>query len=129
MSQSTSDTNDLWPDDIGFSDVIPPATILRQQAALLSRKTKGLVVAEVNTVSDGDSFRHNFFLTAPALDNYRYSLIRVVHGIQLYPVHLQTGEFAVEVKDESHLISALEKIFSSNETRRVLSSLIAQSRE
>ena len=34
---------DLWPDNVGTTELVPPVTILRQQAALLGTKTQNLV--------------------------------------------------------------------------------------
>ena len=42
---------DLWPKDISEISIKSPVAILREQASLLGQKTKGLVTAEVKSVS------------------------------------------------------------------------------
>src|ERR1035438_5382861 len=43
------DTNDFWPANIADSNLTTPATILKEQAALLGEKTRQLVKGEVVT--------------------------------------------------------------------------------
>ena len=72
-------------------------TILRQQAALLGRKTKNIVEGQVETKrvkdikesSQEKLLEHSFYLVAPALDFYKYPLFRVQHGIMdWYPLKI-----------------------------------------
>src|SRR5579872_4943098 len=80
---------DLWPKEIVDTEAtVTPFTILKQQAAALGRRTKGLVDARVvrRTDDEGD-FAYSFNLVAPTL-NYSYSLFNAWHEpITLYPVH------------------------------------------
>jgi hypothetical protein len=72
----------------------PPVTILRQQAPRLGEQTKNLVEGEVETTpTDLKRFqRHTFFLVAPALNFYRYPLLKVEHSAtQLYPATIEVA--------------------------------------
>ncbi len=42
---------DLWPDEIAELDVLTPVAILRVQAGQLRQKTRGLVEADVGTMT------------------------------------------------------------------------------
>lgn len=131
---------DLWPSSFPAIDTITPVTILRQQAALLEKKTNGLVVAEVRSGIDYNSnvvvisqgqevpLLHSFYLIAPALENYHYLLFRLKQSIDLYPLEIKDSPIGdVTVTDESQLNEALRKIFASEKTQKVIQSLIAQS--
>ena len=128
----------LWPDDIAVSnDLKTPVTILRQQATLLGEKTQNLVVAEVSTTVEelsagGNRFMHRFNVVAPALGNYRFCIFRVEHTIDFYPIKISVyspkkGQPDITVKSEGEFAQALKEIFSSEEARRVIHALIAQS--
>src|SRR5258706_8041645 len=80
---------DFWPQNIGETTLITPASLLKEEASYLGPKTKQLVKAEVrsSTASHG-RFVHNFTLVVPALNNYQYQLFQVLHPITLYPVQL-----------------------------------------
>ena len=144
--------SDLWPPTISGPEVVAPVTILREQAAMLGKKTNGLVLASVRTTTrdsltrdektglraltrpghdagnGNEGFIHSFQLVVPALEDYTYTLFRIEHGIKLYPVKLHVprtlgGRIA---KSEDEFVDILRKILSSDNTRRVIGSLIAQ---
>ncbi len=131
---------DLWPNTFPVIDTVTPVTILRKQAALLEKKTNGLVVAEVRSGIDYNSnvsvisrgqevpLLHSFYLIAPALENYRYQLFRLKQSIDLYPIEVSAGPIDdVTVENEQQLEETLKKIFASEKTQKVIQSLIAQS--
>lgn len=135
---ATAQTN-LWP-DFKAVDIITPVTILRQQAALLEKKTNGLVVAEVRSgidygsntmvISQGQAvpLLHTFYLIAPALENYRYQLFRIKQSIDLYPIEFKDSPCDdVTVTNESEFYEELKKIFASEKTKKMIELLIAQS--
>ena len=144
---------DLWPEDIDVTDELPPVSILKEQAALLGQRTKNLVEGRVRGgISDyartqfhyrgsdypRTQFHYTFELVAPALENYRYELFSISHDVDIYPLIVEwdspdnamlsqvAGERGIE--NEEQFIGALEIIFSSDRTRKVISSLISQSR-
>lgn len=133
----------LWPDDISVTEQVPPVAILKEQGSLLGQRTKNLVEGRVSAAdaegpgfSDQD-FCYEFDLVAPAL-GYRYQLFRIQHGVDFYPLGIDWdspdnvsisnlhGEAGIE--NEEKFLEALEIIFSSEKTRKVIGSLIAQSR-
>lgn len=126
----------LWPEDIAVTDAVAPVTLLKEQASLLGQKTKNLVEGRV-AQGPGDPAGHNNFayyfdLVAPALNNYRYRMFSIWHGVEFYPLII-SGSAAfnrvdLEVHNEEEFLGALETIFSSENTKGIISSLIAQSR-
>jgi hypothetical protein len=143
--------SDLWPPSISGPEIIAPVTILREQAALLGTKTNGLVLASVSTTprsgrqwfeptdeplttnklgnkaSSEEKFIHSFRLVVPALEDYTYTLFRIEHGIDLYPVRFHAPRTLGRVaKTENEFVNTLRKVLSSESTQRVIRSLIAQ---
>lgn len=130
--------DDLWPDEIAAADEpTPPITILKQQAALLGRKTKNLVEAEVHTeVTDFQRLlRHTFFLVAPVVGLDQYPLLYVEHPVtRMYPATVKVNpddpsssvrEFLA--KDEAEFKQHLKAIFAEEPVKRVIGNLLAQS--
>lgn len=118
---------DFWP-DISASKPRTPLSIMKQQAALLGKHTNNLVEAEVVTASEAGSLYHRLFLVAPTLD-YRYQLLSVSHDITLYPIEVYASKLPAArqtVKTEADFVEWLKKVLSSDETKRVVSALLAQ---
>lgn len=139
----TQAMQDLWPNDLGGSDESPPMTFLKEQAALLSKKTGGLVEAEVTSTADVAGFAAQvlsglpddpvivigFILRAPALGDYRYVLFRGYHAVErFYPMLIRFGREEVVVESAEELAPRLRGIFASSETRKVVGALIAQTK-
>ena len=124
-------TLDLWPSHFGAPAVTPPVAILRSQAALLANKTDGLVEAFVVSGKRDADFHYQLYIRAPALDNYAFWLLTVLHPIQYYPATLiaETTDQKYEAKSQDQFIEHLRTILSSPETTRVVEALLAQSRE
>jgi len=130
---------DLWPEDIAVNEAVAPVAILKDQASLLGERTKNLVEGRVTqrdrSYSDPD-FTYDFYVVAPALNNYRYRLFSISHGVEFYPLRIQESgtfdadgrDFELKVNDEDELLETLAKIFSSQKTKGIISSLIAQSK-
>lgn len=129
----TTGTDDLWPDDIGSIKLNSPVSIISKQAALLGNKTSNLVEGIVSSEVDeqGDN-NITFYLSAPALGDYRYKLFKVYHGIaDIYPVvtYSRDEQHRPEaIKDEEELKDYLKAKFNSEKTLRIIRSLMAQSR-
>lgn len=103
--------------------------LLREQAALLGQKTKNLVEAEVSTDALPDHhISHNFTLVAPAMDNYRYGLLTVIHPIETYPltIHFAPDNSSFQAKNEDDFLGLLKRLLSSEKTKKIVQSLIAQ---
>ena len=128
---------DLWPEDISDeTGLVMPVTILREQAAALTQRTRGIIEAEVRstkpeTSRDG-TIVHEFVLIAPALDGYAYALFQVSHPMEGYPVSVYFGPVGQrDVKganDQESLVSLLRIIFNSAPTKSVIQALLAQSK-
>lgn len=117
---------DLWPADIGTGKLQSPVAILRREASLLGEKTSQLVTAEVTTQSQGEHFIHAFILVCPALDNYRYELFKVQHRLTFYPMTFITGGGGISLSTQEEFLGRLRVIFSSQDTKNIVHSLLAQ---
>lgn len=133
---------DLWPPDISQQTTEKsPASILKEQALLLSQKTNNLVTAEVirKTMVKESKFGFNFILTSSTI-NYRYNLFSITHGVTLYPVEISSDNDLIKsirperghyewitVENETEYIRILKDIFSAENTRKVISTLIKMS--
>ena len=112
--------------------ILTPTEILKKQAALLSDMTNGILQADVTvTVSTfTGEFTLEMDIVAPAIDNYRYSVLRASHGIELFPVKVSPAWDSIEVtecNDEAEFEAALEQILSSEKITRIINLLRAQS--
>jgi hypothetical protein len=138
----SDELDDLWP-DLNSATIITPASILKTQAAALSQKTNGLLQGEVETSFRGKSIIHEFDLVVPALENYRYSLLRIHHEPTLYPVYVDespipvvagenTGRHnwysttAYVLQDEAAFRAWLRQALAAPDTKRILENLLAQ---
>lgn len=120
---------DLWPKSFGSTEIETPLEILRKQASLVGGKTGNLLVGEVHKYIDEEgSFVLTFYLVAPALDNYRYKLFNVWHGIGFYPVSVQVGQRYKELEDPAEFKAYLRSKFAENATLNIIRSLMAQSK-
>jgi len=106
------DMRDLWPEDIGpISDLKAPVVILREQASLLGKKTNNLVEAEVKQLPPTNrKFHYAFLIVAPALDNYRYELFTISHGINSYPIIIDVN---IDIQEEIGTVRAIERLIDN----------------
>src|SRR5690606_17707243 len=75
-------------------DLVPPVTILRAQANKLGQLTKGILEAEVTTVTGDEDFAvHRLDLLAPALDDRRVRVLTATHRADYYPLQLEAECF------------------------------------
>ncbi len=141
-------TTNLWGDLSTLEVVRTPKSILEEQAAVLRQATQGMLTAEVvdagwrtvsgkhgsllnfpfdNAKDTAKNFAYDFELVAPAM-NYRYTLLTVVHDIDLYPVQLVGPAIpgSARCDDEDAFVVRVQEILSSDKTRRVLSRLLSQ---
>ena len=120
---------DLWPNDFGVPDENMPVTILRAQASLLYEKTGWKLEGRVSTQADGENFVHNFYIVAPALDDYHFSLFKVRHQIDPYPLSILSDilpKYEYDVATPDEFIGALKTIFASEKTKKLIVTLLAQ---
>jgi hypothetical protein len=132
----------LWPSDLELETIITPVSILRTQANLLGERTRGMLVGEVKTWTKGDTIHHALDVVVPALENYRYRLLKVHHSMALYPVFVdeeptrhgpspvkgltESLNEATGLKDEDALREWLRQTLAREETKRILANLYAQ---
>jgi hypothetical protein len=122
---------DLWP-QIEAVDVRTPGTILKQQAALLGKHTKNLLEGRVLTQGRAGLFIHHFMIDAPTL-NYSMELFAVSHDLKLYPVRIEEAPSVrldlppgSLLNSEVEFVDWLKAVFNAAETKRILSTLMAQ---
>ena len=136
-----SKNNDLWAEIPAVTE-LSPKELMKEQAAYLKERTKGLLTAEVVTSSYYDlsfmevgepstpnnlSLTHAFYLAVPTI-KYRYELFTVKHDVLPYPAQFSYESKLVSVKDEKQFLEVLKKILSSERTQRILSSLLSQAK-
>ncbi len=119
----------LWPTDFGQEQMLPPVAILRQQGAALGERTKNLVVGRVETTGNPQGFRHQFLLFCPPLA-YQVEIFNVIHSLDFYPATItQHGKEPIVAKDQQDFSNKLAQVFSSDEIKKIIRSLLAQSKQ
>ena len=123
-------SEDLWGDLPLMENMRTPVGILREQAAILEKRTNGLLLAEVNLKTVSEYFLVKFDIVAPALNNYRYLVLDVEHQIGIYPLTLRhvSAEKTFECDDENEFEEQLKEILTSDIVRNVIIGLLAQVR-
>lgn len=120
----------MWGDFKDVEKIKTPAVYLREQADILSKNTNSVLMGEVTSeVSPSGRFRVELDIMVPTLNNYRYTVVTIRHGLKIYPINItdNTNSLVFECKDEEQFLSKLEPILSSPGIKRVISTLIAQS--
>jgi hypothetical protein len=120
-------TDDLWPDFQAPEAINSPVFLLKEQAAKLQQKTKGLVLAGLRPASAPDgSFWVGFDLYSPALGEYTYHLFEVIYPPQFYPITLTAadGPQTAQTPDQFRII--LESVLRSPRTKQVVEAIMAQ---
>jgi len=143
---------DLWPEGIAEPVTTSPVRFIREQAALLGQKTGNTVTAKVSRSEEGAywqsgaAFIYRFYIIAPTLD-YRFQLFQLAFPIEMYPVTIKPDDDIMEelnnanlntefgpygtirVDSEEQLIPLLASILGSAKSRKIVQSLVAQSKE
>jgi len=123
----------LWGDlpEVGAQKT--PAQILREQADLLTQMSRGAVQGKVEPMApaevNGYELGYRLNIVASALNFYSVSILEVTHPVTLYPVYVRSEldpTYRRQAPDEESFVSALRKVLSSLEVRKVLSALILQ---
>lgn len=120
----------LWGELPSDDSLRPPILILREQAAALGEATNNVLQGEVHTQRDDDDLDTTLDIVAPVLDNYRYTVLAVRHGVELYPLRMYSQVYREwrQVEDEADFVAQLEQLLKSKEIHRVVAALLAQSR-
>lgn len=108
------------------STIRTPLSILREQASAITEQTKGALVGVAEARNTGPRLILQLDLTVPALNDYRYSVLRYSQPIEMYPGTLFAGDRGVQVGDEQSFIEGVKAVLSSSEMTKVLASLLVQ---
>jgi hypothetical protein len=126
-----AEKKNLWGQSKLEMPIQTPTQILKEQASVLSDMTKGVLQGDVTVSQYSGKFRLQLDIIAPAIDNYRYSVISASHGLDMYPVTVYPAwrpTIGVDCADAQKFEDELGKILSSDKVSRAVSSLLAQSR-
>ena len=138
----------LWPHEFKI-DVQTPLTILRVQANLLSKVTRGILEGVVETETSNERVQHRLVIVAPAYNGYRHTLFAVLHNpILPYPAEVRARVLAEEVEridstgidvyretvypvanSDEQMQTLVGQALQSEETKAAILSLIAKSNE
>jgi hypothetical protein len=138
---------DLWP-DLDLASTVTPLSILREQAGLLGKRTRGALRGEVETWSARDRISHSFNVVVPSLGGYKYTLFQIHHYPAGYPVYvdmtaktlpsnetvaivienpsIEMRSSSKEISDESAFRNWLRITLHSDEVKRIIENLYAQ---
>lgn len=123
----------LWGDFDEMELVTSPKTHLREQARLLSDITSGYLEGEVEIAERRDEqIEVQLLIVAPLLNDYRYTVLVAKYSpAAVYPAELidTTSNEAHDCATESEFVDVLGKVLSSPGVRKVVSSLVSQSKE
>lgn len=126
---ATTATN-LWGNLPESTEIKPPLVFLREQASILGQLTSNVLQGDVQVSKDGSTIAATLDIVAPALDNYRFRIVSISHGISFYPVtltwHLNNRSHVCP--DEKEFLRLLQTYLSSPETHKIIGSLVAQSK-
>jgi hypothetical protein len=130
-----SQIQNLWPTDFGEVKQKTPVSILREQGRALAERTENIVVGRVESGAGqgGDQFKHYFYLYCPPL-GYQIGLLYVEHGIDLYPASIfeitdRGPQELIRVDTPEQFTVRLKEMFAQDKVKRIIASLIAQSKE
>lgn len=139
----------LWPEQFNV-EVQTPYTILKVQAGLLGKVTRGILEGVVETETAKETVQHRLVVIAPAVDSYRHTLIVAKHKIRLpYPSEVvaealgksvehklpgrpNSGFYTMvypEAYDDEQMLQLVQKALRSSQTTAIILSLIARSNE
>jgi hypothetical protein len=119
-------TTDFWPDFQAPEAIKSPVFLLKEQAAALRKKTRGLVLAGLRPASTPDgSFWVGFDLYSPALGEYSYRLFEVTYPPEFFPITL-TADGSRTVQNLDEFKAALEAVIGSPRTKQIIEAIMAQ---
>lgn len=131
--------SDLWGELPSPATIVSPEEILREQAELLTKKTKGSLIGDIVPASDDRSRRTYRYLDAvnfelafnirvPILNDFSYEICVANYQISLYPVFLsvQDESHPMECSSKDEFIKELGEVLRSERVRNVIGSLLKQ---
>ncbi len=120
----------MWGKLDELEPVRTPTLILKEQGNLLRNATKGSLAGVTTLQTLGDEFLIDFDITAFYLNEYRYTLLTLRHGLDIYPLTMQdkVHDVAYSCESEEIFVQVVEQILSSTEVRKIIQTLISQSK-
>src|SRR4051812_1203575 len=121
-------TTNLWGDLKNVAIPKTPASILKEQAAYLTKTMSAILTGEVSSSVQYGVFQYSLNIVAPALNNYSYTAVKIFHGIELYSVTVSADlNDEMECRDEKEFTAALASALTSPRVKNAIASLLAQS--
>jgi hypothetical protein len=109
-----------------------PYVVIAEQAALLGRLTNNVLEGRAERSVVGDTVLINLDIVAPFLGGYSYQILTLRHSLlRTYPVTMADilNTSPKKVLTEKGVEGRLRLLLSSPAVKRVIASLLAQSRE
>ena len=111
----------------GGKGVKRPLDYLNEQADILSRMYSYDLRGEVGQeISSGGRITIAFDIFVPSLASYRYSILKVTHGLGIYPLVLYdlANDKNYRCDDEEHFKEALRETLSSPAVGKVIQDIL-----
>lgn len=119
--------HDLWPEFQPPEAINSPVFLLKEQAATLKHKTRGLVLAALRPASTPEgNFWIGFDLYSDALGDYSYRLFEVVYPPQFFPIMLTAAGGAKSAQTHEQFAQILAAVLRSPQTKQVVEAIMAQ---
>lgn len=132
MPTAKSKGKNLWgaiPQETSDDATRSPFAILEEQGEQLEKATQGRLQGRiVRSGQYGQEMVIDFFIYAEGLGQYSYPLLKVLHGVSMYPATLREhGEYDdITCNDDDEFEGALAKILSSQRVAQVVQGLLNQ---
>lgn len=143
---------DLWPNNLNSTGVLKaPAAILREQGRRLTAKSQNIITAGIEASylprllvkekygTDEGLFMYDFYLQVAVLDYYRHNLLTIFHGINFYPIIINTDDAIKKeltgnivnlvANSQEEFLGILKSIFNSKTTLTIINSILTQAKE
>ena len=120
----------LWGDLPSGDDITPPITILKEQAEILGRRTKGTLKGLVWHFISVNTISIRLDILAQNLDDYSMTVIRIEQPLFLYPLRIfnEITNEEHKVENEEKFIRTLHSILSSYNVKRVIKEIFSQNK-
>ena len=122
----------MWGEISAPANQRTPTSILREQAAILSQVTRGVLIGSIEQQpTDRNILIYNFDITAPAINNHKFAILTLQYSITIYPLSLtdHTTHVQRQCLNEEGFTAALKSILSSTQVKRVITALLIQSQD